>query len=197
MNDVWLKVLNLPELAYKTKGKRDKRLPLLPAMRRLLGGNGRRGLLFVRRRVAEGNETPPLLGRSLADLAEEFRRRCRDRHIVTAAARRTIRDGVLHDAGATSYDEIRGEFMRIARALGWPKQSTLKDLRHLFATSIANAGMPEPARQYLLGHSSGRAAIHIYTHINQLPEQYEAAVTRTMSPALSVLESRLISDAAA
>ena len=63
--------------------------------------------------------------------------------------------------------------MRIAGALGWPKQATLKDLRHLFATSMANAGMPEPTRQYLLGHSSGRAAIHVYTHINHLPEQYE------------------------
>ncbi len=62
---------------------------------------------------------------------------------------------------------------------------------------MANAGMPEPTRQYLLGHSSGRAAIHVYTHINRLAEQYQAAVRRTMAPALKVLESRMTRDAAA
>jgi len=67
-------------------------------------------------------------------------------------------------------------------------QATLKDFRHLFNTSMQNAGMPEFYRRYLLGQSPGRSALVNYTHLNDLRNQYERAVNTAYRPLLITLD---------
>ena len=97
---------------------------------------------------------------------------------------------MLKDAGGITYDHVEGEFKKLARRLKWPAKATLKDLRHLFATAMANAGLPEPSRQYLMGHSPTSAAISVYTHLNRLREQYLKAVEAEWAPLLEILRRR-------
>lgn len=193
VEDDWLKAACIPDLAYVTKGRRDKRFPLISAIRdvvhRLIAQQPQ-GLLFLRRGVMEGREAASFKGLSLQQLVQEFQRRCAIRPNLTAALRVGLRDKVLHEAGALSYDDIEAEFHQISRRLDWPAKATLKDFRHLFATAMANAGMPEHYRRYLLGHAPGKDAIYRYSHVDQLARQYEAAVRRELAPVLGALEMR-------
>lgn len=180
----WLKVPCRPELAYVTKGRREKRLPLVSPVAGLLAPAAttpQSGLLFLRRAVLEGREQPSLLGATADELEAEFERRCRKAGRSSAKDRIQVRDAVLRDAGGLSYDQVAGEFALLARQLGWPAAATLKDLRHLAATSFENAGMPLFSRRYLLGQSPGRGAIVSYTHINELRRHYEEAAAEELA----------------
>jgi hypothetical protein len=190
----WLRVPCNPDLEYRTKGRRDKRLPLLDALGPFwdaLRSGGARGLLYERRAVAEGREKARLRGASLADLVAEFRRRCAAGRSPDAAQRRRLRDRVLAEAGGLGYDHVEGEFRRLAGALGWPAAATLKDFRHLFATTLANAALPEGYRRYLMGQTPGKAATVAYTHLNRLREQYADAVRREWQPLVDAVNARL------
>jgi integrase len=114
--DGWLKVACNPALAYVTKGRRDKRFPLIAPLQALLeprAGGPNQGLLFLRRN-AEGTERPSLLGASLAELATEFAIRSQQTQ-STAENRHRCRNSVLRDAGAIDYDLLENEFRRVAR----------------------------------------------------------------------------------
>jgi hypothetical protein len=89
------------------------------------------------------------------------------------------------------YDDVEQEFQALARRLRWPRQATLKDLRHLFATTLNNAGVPEAYRRYLLGQSPGRAAVVAYTHLNELGRHYTESVRREWAPLLEGINRRL------
>lgn len=182
------------ELDYATKGRRDKRAPLLPPLRRLLGLDDPtrvgHGLLLVRRTVNDGKETPPLLGASLQRLIGEYDHRCQQLPGADVKARQAIRDVLVLDAGGLNYNRIRNEFDKVARLLGWPKTATPKGFRRLFATSMANAGMQEHERRYLLEHASGRDAITTYTHLDRLNEHYGSAVKKVWGPLLEIIEHR-------
>ncbi len=195
IEDDWLTVPCIPDLDYTTKGRRNKRLPLLPELKALLlrGETNSKpvGLVYQRRAVAAGQERPPLAGMSLADLVAAFEQRRRKAGVMDAFAAAKLRDAVLADVGGTSYDAIQGEFRRVARALEWPTQATLKDFRHLFGTALANGGMPEHERRYLLGHAPGNEAIVTYTHLNKLAEHYRHAIEQELDPALAVLRRRV------
>ncbi len=183
VSDEWLSVPCVRDLDYQTKGRRDKRLPLPREMRELLGTA--KGLLFTRRAVPGGDS--PLWGAALPELAAEYRRRCAQASNLTALAKSRIRRQLMHDAGALNYKHIQSEFVRIARRLGWPQGVTLKDFRHLFATALANAGVPEQERQILMGHAPSGAAITHYTHLNRLREHFCRALEEEMRPVLLVL----------
>jgi integrase len=101
-----------------------------------------------------------------------------------------IRDGLMKEAGAVTYDLIDREFRSLARRLDWPKEATIKDFRHLFSTTMENAGMPEFYRKHLMGHSLGRAAIVNYTHLNKVHELYEDAVRMEWPALLEAFEGR-------
>jgi hypothetical protein len=181
LEEGWLRVPCNPDLEYRTKGRRDKRFPLLDGLRPLwdaLREGGDFGLLYLRRAVREGREPAPLRGRSLGGLVAEFRRRCAAAKRLGANDREDLRDAVLGDAGGLRYDHIEQEFGTLAGRLGWPAAATLKDLRHLFATALGNAAVPEGYRRYLMGQSPGKAAVVAYTHLNQLRQQYAGAVRR-------------------
>ena len=180
-------------LDYTTKGVRDKRLPLLPTLRLLLNippDGPRAGLIFVRRDVADGTTKPRLLDASMQELVKEYESRCARHRPMGIEARLALRDAVLRDAGALNYDLIQGEFRRVAGKLGWPRQATLKDFRHLFATAMANGGLPEHERRYLMGHAPARGAITSYTHLNKLAEHFHRAVEQEMRPVLEVLRCK-------
>lgn len=183
LQEDWLVVPCIPELDLFTKGRRSKRLPLPPSLasfRRLLGGDRTTGLLYERRSPAEGGGTLGPL--SLAEMIEEYRRRCGRCKAGTAGDRERIRRELFREAGALDYDRIDGEFRRLAARLGWPRSVTLKGMRHHFATAMLNAGLPESSRRYLLGHAPGKGAIEAYTHLHELPRQFAAALQGEWAP---------------
>ncbi|QDU21813.1 site-specific integrase [Urbifossiella limnaea] len=178
----WLKVPCIPELDVLTKGRRDKRFPLLadlgPFWADLRGGRGH-GLLLERRRVVHGVVDAPLYRAPLPELIAEYRRRCEKLNEQSAAERARTRDRLLRDAGGIGYDDVRGEFAGLATRLGWPRAATVKDLRHLFATTMNNAAVPESYTRYLMGHAPGRGvALNSYLHLNNLAGHYTEAVRK-------------------
>ena len=183
----------LPELLYTTKGNRNKKLPLVSAIRPLIDpapGAPPRGLLFLRRRVVSGREKPSLASASLDELAVEFTRRCAEAGTVHTRDRLRVRNGLMRDAGAVTLKTVEREFAEVAGGLGWPRRATANDFRHLFATTLENGGMPEHYRKYLMGHSRGRAAIVRYTHLNEVRARYEAAVEREWPGLVAEIERR-------
>ena len=187
-NDEWLSIVCRPELAYFTKGRRDKRLPMIEPLRSLLASDRTQGLLFQNRLTARSQIEPTLLNYSLQELIVEFSQRYES---ANSANTSRVRDHVIRDAGGLDYDRIEHEFHKIARRLNWPRAATLKDFRHLFNTSLQNAGMPEFYRRYLLGQSPGRSALVNYTHLNDLRRQYERAIADVYSPLISTIEKRM------
>ena len=190
----WLTVPNIPALDYQTKGRRDKRFPLAADLAPLwdgLRGQQPRGLLFVRRAVSDGRDTPPLFGAALNELIAEYGRRTQNVGPVDRRGRLRIRDRILHEAGGLRYDDIEAAFRRVAGRLGWPPAATLKDFRHLFATTLANASLPEGYRKYLLGHTPGRDAAVAYTHLNRLREKFEDVVRAEWGSVVAVVRFRL------
>ena len=183
----WLNVRCIGELDYQTKGRRDKRLPLIGPMADLLRAShtNEHGLMYYRRAVAEGCERPALYGAALTELSAEYERRLAE----SGRARLIVREQIRKEAGALTYDHIESEFHRVARRLQWPSAATLKDFRHLFCTAMANAGMPEHERRYLMGHAPGKAAIMRYTHLDKLAKHYREAVTKELAPLLQVLQA--------
>ena len=194
LRDGWLSVPCVPELGLLTKGRRDKRFPLLERLElfwKLFRDGKDKGLLLERRSVAEGREQVPLRGASLAELIGEYRSRCDRANAKTAMDRARVRDGVLRDAGGLDYDHVQGEFARLANGLGWPVAATLKDLRHLFATTLNNASVPEGYVRYLMGHAPEKAALVAYTHLDQLRMHYSAALEREWAPLLDAIDQRV------
>ncbi len=190
----WLRVPCNPDLGYRTKGRRDKRFPLIddlgPLWEELRRGPWQ-GLLYERRGVLEGRERAPLRGASLDQVVAEYRRRCQAGRDGGAAGRQRMRDAVLCQAGALGYDHVQGEFASLARLLDWPSGATLKDLRHLFATAMHNAGLPEAYRRYLMGQAPSGAAVTAYTHLNELARHYAGAVRREWQPLVEAILRRL------
>lgn len=189
----WLRVQGLPELAYQTKGKRDKRLPLLDELRPfwdLLRAGPAGGLLYERRSVVDGQERAHLREASLAELIAEFCNRCGRQKSLDAAGRQRLRIELIHKAGGLNYDHVEEEFRALASRLKWSPQATLKDFRHLFATMLGNSPMAEAYKKYLLGQSPGRAAILAYTHLNQLRQQFADAVIREWPALVAAINDR-------
>jgi hypothetical protein len=147
------------------------------------------GLLFTRRSIFEGQENPPPLGASQTHLADVLEQQLRGH--TGALERQRIRDRLLKAAGAITYDQVEDEFRKLAKKLDWGSQATLKDFRHMFASSLANAGMPEPYRQYLMGHATSSATIAAYTHLNKVGEQYLLVADREWPSLLAVLHDKL------
>jgi hypothetical protein len=109
---------------------------------------------------------------------------------LAAAKRLRLRDAVLREAGALRYDHIQGEFAGLSRRLGWPTAATLKDLRHLFATTMGNAALPAHYLKYLLGHAPAKGAISSYTHLDQLGRHFAEALRREWAPLIESINRR-------
>jgi hypothetical protein len=193
LSTVWLSVPNIPDLNYQTKGGRGKSFPLIACLNplwSLLRDNPYGGMVY-HQRDAGAIARYPLLGVELHDLVTEYRRRVQATKAGSATERRTVRDEVLRAAGGLRYDDVEQEFGAVARTLDWPRTATLKDFRHLFATTLHNARIGESYRQYLMGHSRGRAAILSYTHLDQLRIQYESALAEQWPDLLSAIAEKV------
>ena len=186
----WPDVPCLPELCYFTKGRRAKRLPIIPTLGNLLRSGtvgSSSGLLYLRCGVTTGAKSAPLAGASYKTLGTEFQRGCDVAAVRTIADRHRARDQLLRDAGGITYDHIVGEFSGITRRLDWPASATIKDFRHLVATCLENGGMPEHYRRFILGQKPGRAAIETYTHLNEVRQKFTAAVQQTLGPVVDAI----------
>lgn len=180
-------------MGYVTKGRRDKRLPLIEGVHRLLTGrqgSSGGGLLFLRPDVMSGTGKAPLRNASRTELRREYADRLARERQPSARIRQQIRNTLFREAGGLRYDHIEHEFRRIKTGLNWPDAATLKDFRHLFSTCLQNAGLPESYRKYLTGHAPGRSAMVSYSHLNQLRERYDEAVQRQLQPLVAVLAQR-------
>ncbi len=191
----WLKVPCIPELAILTKGRRSKTLPIFPWFEALWTSDMNQrpyGLLLMRRPVAEGREPAVLQNRSLPQLIEEFQHRCSHHPSGSATQKMCIRNCLLKEAGGVHYDQVEAEFHQVARKLAWPKEATVKDFRHLFSTSLENAGVPLYFRQYLMGQAPTRAPIATYTHLStdQIRTWYERAISREFDLLVKALKER-------
>ena len=193
LDEDWRRVPCNPDLAYSTKGRRDKRFPLIEELRPFwdaLRAGRESGLLYERRAVIAGTEKAPRRGAALADLVEEFRRRCGG-PVANGGGSAALRDALLREAGGITYDQVEGEFGGLARRLRWPAAATPKDFRHLFCTMLGDAALPEGYVRYLMGHAPGKAAVVAYTHLAELPRHYAAAVRREWSPLVEAVLERL------
>jgi len=193
--DGWLRVPCIPELGYQTKGRRDKRFPIVNCVATLwqCQDTNAHGLLYAHRRALTGSNGTPLLGSSLAAIVAEYESRCHNAGQIGAAQKRRIRNQLMKDAGQLSYDRIKVEFDKLASKLSWPSNATLKDLRHLFSTSLENAGVPEFFRRYLMGQSFGRAPIVTYTHLGEdkLRQHYEHALRTEFDSIVRAIDQRI------
>ena len=180
-----------PDFDQGPKRQAISALDELASFWELFRGGKNQGLLLKRRTVANGRDKAPLCGVDLAGLISEYRLRCDRAKVTTAADRVCFRDAVLREAGGLDYDHMQGEFAKLTKKLGWHVSATLKDLRHLFATMINNAGMPEGYRRYLMGHSPGKAAILAYTHLDQLRRHYSAAVRQEWAALITAVNERV------
>lgn len=183
----WLNVRSHPGLDYQTKGRRDKRIPLLVTCADLWEfwlQNNSAGLV-LRRRLSDASPAP-----SFDLLVSQHQTRCRNDK-TTVQARRESRDQLLRDSGGLNYDQIDSEFRLISKGLGWKAAATLKGFRHLFATSLENSGCPESYRRYFLGHSQGRAASVNYTHLDQLQRHFERFVVEEFTDIIAAFRVRI------
>ncbi|WP_417849315.1 hypothetical protein [Thalassoglobus sp.] len=189
----WLRIIGRPELGYDTKGLRDKRLPLSPELYEFLTSSSREEtcLLLTRRTIFEEREQVTEPASSVTDLVDRYRQQCeRERH-PSATSRARISQHLFKEAGGLDYDHIDREFRTVAGKLGWSKEATLKDFRHLFSTSLENAGVPLFYRRYLMGQSPGTSPLTTYTHLNQLREQHQRAVESTLAPLYQAFHKRV------
>ena len=193
LQDGWLTVPMIPQLAYTTKGHREKRFPLVEPVARALARLDSRsgGPLYHQRGVGEKSRRAPLANATLAELVIDFQARLRQLRQPGAAQITKLRTEVMAAAGAVNYDTIDGEYRSLASQLGWPRNATLKDFRHLFATLLENAGVPESYRRYFMGHAPGSAAIVTYTHLDEVREHYERAAATKLRPLFDAIERRL------
>lgn len=190
----WLGVLCIPELVILTKGRRNKRLPVPSCLDELWKDAMRsHGLLYLRRSVLEGREHASFREASLATLVAEFQSRCAKSRTLGAAQKIGLRDQLLKEAGGLTYDQIEAEFHAVARRRDWPRQATVKDFRHLFSTSLENAGVPLYFRQYLMGQAPTKAPITPYTHLapDQIRKHYDRALRQQFRPVVKALQQRM------
>jgi hypothetical protein len=120
-----------------------------------------------------------------SDLREEMRN-------ASKKEKKKARDRMFRDHGQLSYDQIKREFDKLAKQLGWPAAATLKDLRHLFSTSLENAAVPIYFRKYLMGQCFGNAPIVAYTHVTEekLESHFRRAIELELTPITDAIEFR-------
>lgn len=184
----WVEYRCIEELAYRTKGRIDKRLPIPPVMRDVLRRwltPDRGGLVLLKRRHLRASGPSARRQTSLQEII---------RQVHTSAPkgwsqRSRAATELLKKHGATEGDDVRREFSKLLVAAGISKEVTPKALRHHFATALERAGVPYYTRKYLLGHrlnergGRGSDITAIYTHLE--PDFVRATYQRVLDGPLA------------
>ena len=184
----WIEYRCIEELAYRTKGRIDKRLPIPPVMRDVLRPwltPDRGGLVLLKRRHPRASGPSVHRQTSLQEIIQQ---------VHTSAPkgwseRSRVAAKVLKKLGATEGDDVRREFKRLLAVAGISKEVTPKALRHHFATALERAGVPYSTRKYLLGHrlnergGRGSDITAIYTHLE--PDFVRATYQRVLDGPLA------------
>jgi integrase len=187
----WLHVRNKPDLGWRVKTGRDRKVPLVEelslVLQRVVGAR-KTGLVFLRPRFC-GRCLPPLPDMSQAQLIQEYQRRLQEYRTRKGEGASRLDEGhiaasVWRDAGATDADAIRTTFMRTMRSLGVADATCPKSWRHSFATLLQDANVDPLIRQVTLGHQSASASsgalgmTGVYTHTR--PETQQREVFRAL-----------------
>jgi integrase len=126
LQEGWLRVRNKPKLGWQVKTRNERDIPLMPALRELLGqavGERQSGPVFQQRRAAAGHESP-LVDHTRRELEAEVDRRflivgeCQPEQGCKRLLRKTATQTVWRDLGALKEDWIRKEFMALTRLMG-------------------------------------------------------------------------------
>lgn len=186
----WFRVQCKPSIDYFTKGRQDKKFPMLEALKpfqSILERNGQ-GLRFQNRNAKKNNLHPI----SLKAVNEQFAAATMRIQNPLPTERRKLRDKTMRQQGHLNYDQVRREFDKLRQKLDWPNTVRPMALRHLFSTCVENAGVPTFFRKYMMGQSFGREAIVSYTHITEdkLREHYNRALHTELAPIHEALKKR-------
>lgn len=187
----WLHVRNRPELNARTKTRRERAVPLIAEIIRVLRalvGHRQAGLVILRQTIDPKHL--PLAQADSGQLAEIARRRIADLEAAEHAnldRRAVIRvqQQLWREAGATSADRIRNSIIRIGTTVGYDGLSCPKSWRHTFATLLQDANVDPLIRQQTLGHAPptafGGTALGMtaaYTHTR--PETQRREIERAL-----------------
>jgi len=205
LNGAALRIRNRPQLGWQVKTRNEREIPLHPTLvevlRRTLAGRTT-GPVFRRRRFSMGVE-PELSGRTPEMLVPELARRAseREREIgssLSRAERLGVAKTVWRDAGAIKPERLRLEFMELTAAIGLPRSTAPKLLRHLFATGLQEAGVDPLIRNELMGHvpagskGGGELAMTaVYTHTRPETKRRQLDLALSERVATKVARERL------
>ncbi|MDM8008653.1 MAG: tyrosine-type recombinase/integrase [Phycisphaerae bacterium] len=194
----WIDYRCIEELAYRTKGRIDKRLPIPSAMRDALQPwmmHGRGGLVLLKRRHFRAAGMPSRRVTSLQAIIQQV-------HGATPkgwSQRSRAAVDLLKKHGAVEGDDVRREFNKLLAAAGIYRKVTPKALRHHFATALERAGVPYYTRKYLLGHRLNERGGHgsditaIYTHLEPdfVRATYQRVLDGPLAKVVDAFEKRL------
>ncbi len=193
----WLHVRSKPELGWMTKTNRERAVPLIDEIARLLQvhlGDRTARLVFVR-----ANDLP-LVGVDRHGLATTASSRL---SAITGAdhgqrdAEERMYARLWRDAGVVATDWIRTVFIRLAAAASLPAHATCpKSWRHTFATVLQQANVDLLIRQETLGHkrsdpSAGALGMTgVYTHTDPQTQHDQITAAMRLRPAALTLIPR-------
>lgn len=157
LNDGWINVCNKPELSWRIKTRRERRIPFDDELAGVLSrviGNRRGGPVFLRQKFVA--TTSPLANTTRAQLQRAVELATEKAEaIVQRPLSRQERDklarAVWRHAGAVRAEAIRKSFGCTMTRLGRPEVTCPKCWRHTFATLLQDAGVDPLVRQLTLG----------------------------------------------
>ena len=191
VEDGWLRVPCLADLRYETKGRRDKRFPLVGCLAELYGARiaaGRRAL-FHRRAVAEGRERPapgsepgPADRRLPSPVCCGRRNRRRPKRTLARRRPPGRGSGPLRPCRG----RVRGDCGATRMAGDGDIEGLPPPVRHVHR-ECGRAGALSPLPD---GTRAGAGRHSSYTHLNRLRELFEAALQREWPCLLDVVARR-------
>jgi integrase len=169
--DGTIQVCSKPEMFWRVKTARRRRLPLTAEMAALLKGLiGRRtaGFVFLNEQFASGAEAPDVPFASDAEFRRHLERvaagvRAADPKATKRDQRRAV-TRVCRRAGQVPVKRIQAEFCKLTEQIGCPAFTRTHDLRHLFATRAQERGANPLLVQEIVGHRT-LDMTRRYTHL--------------------------------
>lgn len=172
----WLHVRNKPQLGWRIKTGRERRVPLVDEVAfvlRQVVGDRVAGPVFHRERFDEATCQLARFGR--AALEREVERRCGRAEAqadepLSRSERARICRRVWRETGVVNADRIRQSFIHLASEVDHAEATCPKSWRHTLATLLQDANVDPLVRQLTLGHVTAGTATGvlgmtaIYTH---------------------------------